>query len=329
MNRELFLTLLAKKISREISDKEASLLGTAIAETPEYAQIAREIARYESPLAGITDESVQDRLDITRAQLAQLPGKESAPQQTGYRFLLKIAAALLVMLGLAFWLLNSNNKAAIAPVALMDTLRSGAQPLSATLEDGTQVQLGAYACIVYNNAFGKKQRYIILNGNAFFDVAKNAEVPLVVQAGPVNITVKGTAFYIDQETPRSISVALLRGLVEVSSRRNRDDKVLLKPNQQLSVTETTQRSLQFDITTLQVPAKPGTDTLSFKKEKLETLVPHLEKKYNTRIEVQNEALKQKRFSGMFTTETLQEALESLQISYPFEVRTKDQLVIIE
>ncbi|WP_300602718.1 FecR domain-containing protein [Niabella sp.] len=337
MDRDLFLTLLTKKISRELSDNEAALLETAITENAEYAQIAGAITAYEWPQAGITDPFVQDKLRATRARLAQpgidgpVPALEPLRQKMRYGFLLKIAAVLLVMLGLAFWLFNSNNKAAMAPVAGMDTLRSGAQPLYTTLEDGTKVQLSASAFILYNRAFGRKQRHIILHGNAFFDVAKNAAVPLVVQAGPVNITVKGTAFYIDQKTPQNVSVALLRGLVEVSNRSNLNDKVLLKPNQKLSVTETTPSSLQFDITALQLPGDtgPGADTLSFKKEKLETLVPRLAKKYNASIEIRNELLKEKRFSGMFTTETLEEALESLQISYPFLVKTENNVIILE
>lgn len=70
------------------------------------------------------------------------------------------------------------------------------------------------------------------------------------------------------------------------------------------------------------------DTLVFHKEKLKELVIRMEKKYDLKIEIQAKQLKEKRFSGTFTNETIQQALEALKLSYPLTYTISGRLVVI-
>lgn len=71
------------------------------------------------------------------------------------------------------------------------------------------------------------------------------------------------------------------------------------------------------------------DTLTFRKEKLKELVVRMEQKYGLKIEIQSERLKEKRFSGKFTTETIQQAMEALKVSYPLTYTINNRLVVIK
>ena len=55
----------------------------------------------------------------------------------------------------------------------------------------------------------------------------------------------------------------------------------------------------------------------------------MEKKYDMKIEVQSEQLREKRFSGTFTNETIQQALEALKLSYPLTYTISNRLVVIK
>ncbi|MBO9617461.1 MAG: DUF4974 domain-containing protein [Niabella sp.] len=333
MDRELFLTLLTKKISNELSDTEVALLEETLRQNSEYAAIAHAIMTYGSLPEGSYEEHVAEQLENVWVRLRYPVEEASARKRTGYQFWLKIAAVLVVLAGLCFWVFNSAHRSATAPITGMDTLRSGEQELYTVLNDGTQVTLNKESSIIYNTGFGKQQRQVILNGAAFFDVAKNEKIPLVVQAGTIDIEVKGTAFNVNAyQNKRDIEVVLVRGLVQVTNKYNRKNQVLLSPNQQLRASSEKQTDLLFNITNLPqdtiAPIKQLPDTISFKKEKLENLARLLEKKYAVTILIQNEALKEKRYSGLFAKETLQEALEALTQSYPFNYKIEENQVVI-
>lgn len=64
------------------------------------------------------------------------------------------------------------------------------------LEDGTNVWLNAETELRFPVAFGDSERRIFLKGEAYFDVAKEAERPFVVCVTGVDVTALGTEFNI-------------------------------------------------------------------------------------------------------------------------------------
>ena len=89
-------------------------------------------------------------------------------------------------------------------------------------------------------------------------------------------------------------------------------------------------TVQTPASSAEIPKLKWTqDSLVFKKEKLKELAAQLEKKYKVKIEIRNEQLKNKRFSGMFTGESLKDALEALKLSYPFVYAIDGQLIVID
>lgn len=66
------------------------------------------------------------------------------------------------------------------------------QRASVTLPDGTLVWLNSGSCISYDSDYGHKIRYISLNGEASFDVAKDSEHPFIVEARGITTEALGT-----------------------------------------------------------------------------------------------------------------------------------------
>jgi len=339
MERETFIALLSKKLSQGISASDQALLNDALHSNEAYQQLATQLERYLNEKSE-ENPSIKS-LDQTWAMIAEAE-KGAALDQFDYSAkkqsflsiaLLKIAAVLVLVLGagwLSYHLLNRSDKD-------FEAIAATDQKVFKVLADGTRIWLNKQTTITYNPDFGKHQREIFLNGEAYFDVVKNADVPLFIHAGDIDIEVKGTAFNVNayQET-RQVQVALVRGAIAVTDRKNTAHRVLLKPNEKLvfNPKTITQSESNFQVMAIKSNALDKeiswtVDTLTFNKEKLSDLALRLEKKYDVKIDIKSEALKEKRFSGTFTNQTIQQVLDALKLSYPFTYTINNRLVIIK
>jgi ferric-dicitrate binding protein FerR (iron transport regulator) len=101
------------------------------------------------------------------------------------------------------------------------------------LSDGTKVWLNASSSLRYPTQFNGKERRIFLSGEAYFEVAKDADHPFVVNSGNMDLTVLGTRFNLNSypDDPQQ-KTTLAEGSVKISN-LNRGvevrDAVFLKP----------------------------------------------------------------------------------------------------
>ncbi|QEH39682.1 FecR family protein [Chitinophaga sp. XS-30] len=99
-----------------------------------------------------------------------------------------------------------------------------------TLPDGTKVWLNSASSIRYPTAFTGEQRIVELEGQGYFEVAKNAQQPFKVMVNTMEVQVLGTHFdvmaYKDEAT---VNTTLLEGSVQV---KDGAAQQLLKPGQQ-------------------------------------------------------------------------------------------------
>jgi len=116
------------------------------------------------------------------------------------------------------------------PVAYntMTTPRGGQYML--VLPDGTKVWLNAVSSLRFPTSFFGQERRVELNGEAFFDVARNRKGPFVVQAGNMAVKVLGTQFdimaYADEAIHRT---TLVEGKVLVA--RGAEEQVVTSGQQ--------------------------------------------------------------------------------------------------
>ncbi len=88
-----------------------------------------------------------------------------------------------------------------------------------TLSDGTKVWVNSASELTYKTASDKKERRVKLKGEAYFEVAKDARRPFIVETNNINIQAIGTAFNVNsyQETTK---VSLTEGKLKVSNDEN-------------------------------------------------------------------------------------------------------------
>lgn len=117
---------------------------------------------------------------------------------------------------------------------ILSTPRGGTYQV--TLPDGTMVWLNAASSLKFPSTFsGLANRKIELNGEAYFEVARDKKHPFIVNTAKQDVEVLGTHFNINsyQDEP-AVSTTLLEGSVKVSAFADAGTKsdVTLVPGQQ-------------------------------------------------------------------------------------------------
>lgn len=209
------------------------------------------------------------------------------------RTILKYAAICVVIIGttLAVERYLSTRHAAIA----MQTLSvPRGQNCQITLADGSKVWLNGGSTLRYPSHF-EENRQIELTGEALFDVAKNGNMPFVVSAKGVCVKVIGTRFNVRGYAAEPLTVSLFRGAVSVYRENNEQQSVVLRPNEQLTVSGEgmTKHRMDADVAAW----KDG--LLVFKSATMAQIITHLQTCYGVKIIVKHPSLLNIRYSGKF------------------------------
>lgn len=110
----------------------------------------------------------------------------------------------------------------------ISTPRGGQYQL--VLSDGSKVWLNAASSLRFPASFSGKERKVELQGEAYFEVAKNAAMPFKVKTNGMEVEVLGTHFNINSyEDESAIRTTLLEGSIKINKRGSSS---LLKPGEQ-------------------------------------------------------------------------------------------------
>ncbi|MDP4251971.1 MAG: FecR family protein, partial [Bacteroidota bacterium] len=260
MDEDRLWFLLARNLSGEASPTEAEELRLLLRQNPDKQYLTDIINTYFNARASETENAGIDfNQRLQRIILAGVPKSISPVAPSEYslpenslenkrrgfsiRQFLPYAAAVMGI-GFTVWLVyRSSNPVAHPENPMVQTSEVMAKPGARTklvLPDGTQVWLNSGSKLHYNNDFNTRLREVNLEGEAFFDVVKDAAHPFIVHTSTINVKVLGTAFNV-KSYPRDevIETTLLRGLIEIT---RKDDpstpKVILKPNEKLIINKT-------------------------------------------------------------------------------------------
>ncbi|MDP4273999.1 MAG: FecR family protein, partial [Bacteroidota bacterium] len=84
------------------------------------------------------------------------------------------------------------------------------------LFDGTRVNLNANSSLKYSKQYNINNREVYLEGEAYFQVAKNKKIPFIVKTSDINVRAVGTAFNVKAyPEEKKIETTLVNGIVEI------------------------------------------------------------------------------------------------------------------
>lgn len=197
-----------------------------------------------------------------------------------------------------------------------------------TLNDGSVVWLNAESKLTYSNNFGKDSRHVKLEGEAFFEVAKNSKYPFVVSSKDLNIKVLGTKFNVEAYyKDLRATVSLISGSVQVENKLKKQIEHLL-PNQEL-VYEDGHMILYTNRST-ELSSSWVDGELYFNNESLSKIVKSLERRFDITIIVENKMLEQTKFTcRVRQNANVTDVLELLKKTRKLSYREENSKIIIQ
>ncbi|MDR0750009.1 MAG: FecR domain-containing protein [Tannerellaceae bacterium] len=240
------------------------------------------------------------------------------------RSLYKAAAVILLLIGSSYFF--SLYQSGYRNTSLLHINVPAGSRTSITLPDGSLVWLNSNTTLSYPNLFSGKRRTVELDGEAYFEVAKDDKKAFIVKTGNRSIEVLGTTFNVEAYAKDTLfNVSLFTGKVKIHTGGKTPDCVYLNPGEAAELT-----GHAFRI-------KPANANISRWKDGLIILdnnsfdeIMHLfEKYYNLEIIIQNHEVKNLGYQGKLRiADGVDHALRVLQSDFHFTYeRKKDSNII--
>jgi ferric-dicitrate binding protein FerR (iron transport regulator) len=260
------------------------------------------------------------------------------------------AAGMLILLaaGVLLWRYRPAPAAKTSVASAVTSYQTQAgQRQKILLADGTTVWLNADSRLSCDSGFtGGGRRVVTLSGEAYFEVAHEAARPFIIHARELDIKVLGTVFNVKAYPgDHTAEAALIQGSIQVSLHQHPSRKLILRPHEKITVFNGRGERMEVDNTGGTVKkANPSADTVTgfavaplttdplldsgtvetawmegklvFRDESFAELAAQMERRYGVRFRFTAGRQKAYRFTGIFSTETVQQALTALQLTTP-------------
>lgn len=190
-----------------------------------------------------------------------------------------------------------------------------------TLPDGTKVWLNPGSSIIYKNDFTKETiRDVRLNGQAYFEVAKNPKKPFILEMGDIGLKVLGTTFNVcNYKEDHTIKIALKEGKVSLfeGAYENAVNYTDLHPGQMAQYTKG-QSGFAIQEANVNQLSSWINGVLTFRDETMSNVFRQLERWYNVKILVSDPEINDYLFTATIKTESLSQILTLLEFTSPIQ-----------
>lgn len=232
-------------------------------------------------------------------------------------------AAILILPFLAYSVfvtvkMNANTPAKAKELVWQTVKTPAGMQTDFLLSDSSHVWLNSGSVFRYPVSFASDVRQVELTGEAFFDVAKDAAHPFLVQAGKMNIEVKGTRFDVINYPDETLTELILEaGAVNLFSGKYADHKSVanLKPGQS-ALLDNVLNKLTINKVYVDKYTAWKEGKLIFKDDRMDEVVRKLNRWFNVDIILNSPELNEYVYTASYRDETLSQILELLTISAP-------------
>jgi transmembrane sensor len=232
------------------------------------------------------------------------------------RYVAAIVGVIVLAAGLAYWFRNKAEELVVASAA-------HGQVREMLLPDGTKVWLNQSSVLKYPRAFEGKERHVYLDGEAYFEVARNHEKPFTVKSQAMDVRVLGTSFNIKCRPDNSFAeTTLVEGEVEVKDKSDKG-RITLLPGQKAVLNRVTGR-MQVKQVDPKMEIVWHNDLIPFEKSSIFQIAAALERFYGVKIILSPDVDSTNTYSGVLKKkDNIESVLNSLRNSIPFNYKKVD------
>lgn len=294
------------------TEEEACFVESWIAESAENSRMARHI--YMLCLAA----DVEYLSDTVNVGLAWQKMKKRMKRQRSVHFISwiqRVAAVLFIPLFISCFVLYDWLEKG-QKIHLIEVKANQGMTTSLVLPDSTVVYLNSGSKLIYPSSFMGNQRNVSLEGEAYFEVAKDEQKHFIVSAPHgTQIEVIGTHFDVEAYADRTeVYTTLLEGKVcFMYNVGTAVKKLMMKPGYKLKY-NAEQQTLLLTGTSGRSEIAWTEGKIVFENTPLEECLRILEKYYAVDFLIKNPHLKENSFTTSFERQRLDEVLEYFYMS---------------
>ena len=245
-----------------------------------------------------------------------------------------VAASLLLLIGFFYLIPSIEDNTTGTPVAITNIENpKGSKAKLVSLPDGSNVFLAGGSSVSYNpDEFTNTQRLVKLEGEAYFEVAKNPQRPFFVLTDKTETRVLGTAFNIKAyKDLNNIVLTVTEGKVrfsELDAANKQHTSVNLVKNEEVVFDRSNNKFNDVKKLSAVNTTRWKKHQIVFEDNTLEEAAVILENRFNKQIVVKGEDLGSRKITGNFADRNLQEIIEVISIALEVDYETtQDQIIL--
>jgi ferric-dicitrate binding protein FerR (iron transport regulator) len=322
-----FIALLEKFLRKEANAEEVKQLKELFGRTePKKAQISLYEQKWERASSVIDTETDEQMWNYLKKQITSDTGRfHTLSKYPLWKKGLRIAASLLIPIVftcLGYYYSENKPLSSSVPVTIHTNI---GQKTDLSLPDGTLVWLNSASSLQYDNTYNQKERTIYLQGEAYFEVSKDAKRPFIVKADGLSVEAVGTSFNVKAyPADQNIVTTLIEGSVRVSDSYRSE---WLSPNEKLTFRKNGRSFVKDLISHAKQSVSWRDNQLVFAQERMEDIARTLERMYGVRILFASEDLKNIHFSGKIRNTNLDGVMQMIAFAAPVRYSIENDSVI--
>jgi transmembrane sensor len=307
-------------------------------------QIAQDLEKAQRPLN--TEKLSKDIWEKINANIAEpqniTPISIHYSKRKNYLIAASVAGLLLVASSVYFLFSANKNSTGtgqkIASLLVNNNLQHTnrtAQSLVVYLVDGSKVTLQPGSSIKHAVFLQKDKREIFLDGDAFFEVAKDPNRPFYVYAHDIVLRVLGTSFNVRTNKDNgNITVLVKTGKVSIYKKSNTSKPAfILTPNEGIRYTAQTQSIVksEADNDFVKSNSKPEASLINFNFEEMPVakIFSTLEEAYGIKIHYDEKIFSKCIINTSLNDETFDEKLKIICEAVSAHYRIENNEVFVE
>lgn len=284
----------------------------------------------ESGAAPVSDPEWQKQ--AFKRFMTKVEAKEKARRQIRLSYYRRVAAsvAILLICSLGGYFVGRNpffDSSAEEQLIMNHVIMGKDSKGTVTLPDGTKAWLNANSKLIYPEHFSDDKRTVKLEGEGYFEVARNEKAPFFVETDGMVVNVLGTHFDVkNYKNKETIETTLLSGKVKVLL-PGMSKGVILKPNQRISCNKRNGMYSLVDVNASDYIIWIS-DKLVCTNEKLSTVLYRMKHWYNMDIECKKGVPLDYRLSLTIRKESPEEILNLLTLISSIRYTIEGDKIII-
>ncbi len=192
------------------------------------------------------------------------------------------------------------------------------------LSDGSKIWLNSCSSLKFPFNFPDSTREVYIEGEAYFEVTKNAKKPFIIHTPKTTVEVLGTAFNINTYDKEIVKTSVVEG--SVTTKANNGAKVLLFPGLEAYYNDNIQtfKTTSFD---QQMVLAWMHGVYYFNKVQLNDLKGPLERWFGVKVNLNKNSLEKTTVSGIIEKGKLLDFLENLKATTGINYSLQNNILV--